>query len=1073
MEGAGDRREQRDSREAPDGGLDDYRVELAKKYREPAGEEGKKEQADIRERSNDDGGRRVGTDPERGERPAGSENQNPHRYEGDGEATGRVSQPREQRERTSKAVHKDESPRSDEPRDTESSRGRASSAGRAGPSEGQPSENGGTDRAGSAAGSPESRSENSGGEELERFRKDVRDKYPESEHSGRQNEGSIEEERKSLQRGNPADEKAGPAQFSERGEKPMDPDEERRTAAPGIDGRGAGQEVHEPREVPQGRNQEENEGPPVKAGGGTRIDGDSRSHDRPERGPFATADGPEPRTEREGHREIGRAEGDGGNQSAKVEDSRSGVVAIEEDGHSSQDRNRASETAESVRSLGTEAPPPPMHSGSPESKAQETVVNDQVEQNQSVPAERDPSRSLDSRESVNTHQKAESNDGKGHAKIDAAEVRLRESSTTNRPSEQAEPHTDLGSKAKPASEEGVARLEQVKEPPGAKGSVDSEPDKLPARAMGVKSENKESELEPSLSDDKVQKIAAIDESASSSAQEGRHETLDPETAVSQGRAANPRETNGTESGANPELGELQSQHELRGGRPESRMDRGQDRSEKPELQTIQAKLDSDSAARHEARPDAAEQRPLAVFPRTIYTVDNPDHKLRWDMHIPTFKARTGVTLGEGKIHHIKGTIDGKYDFEARHFKGKRLVVTVPKEYTDKLTPGKHMVVIHSVEEKRQFVAFPRGSDRTIIALRKSAVESLAIGNVERGRAIIEMEMRNRSKPNDPPVKIFAHIAEYNGGVRLYMKKFGARERDAYEMTRAERLSVKDFIGRFNAQKSEEFKNVRLELEGNRLGIQVDENKFPFKEYRLCTSDSKALLRTRLDFYKMELRFWYDGEKFRARFGVYPITEFRIRNGKPKFEHSANPSLVAQRVTHFESMRTRNTERLHEVALMERINLTSRPEGIDGRYAFEVTQELRDYVKKKLEGASTLRKFTTLKGTLGERMAPFIIRDDWDLIAEHPDVKMPKTLSCHRPGPDLLMGLKTTKEFNYFEVKWYDNVAQALASGSKDARKHLREKRKSNKYGKIVGAYVAALDWNPEEMDGNLHVKRAK
>jgi hypothetical protein len=215
------------------------------------------------------------------------------------------------------------------------------------------------------------------------------------------------------------------------------------------------------------------------------------------------------------------------------------------------------------------------------------------------------------------------------------------------------------------------------------------------------------------------------------------------------------------------------------------------------------------------------------------------------------------------------------------------------------------------------------------------------------------------------------------------------------------------------------------------------------------------------------------ERFAARFGVDLITEFRIRKGKLRFEHPDNPSSISQSAVLLELMKNKSPERLHEMGLMEGIRVISRPEGIDGKYTFEAGNELRDYVRKKLEGASTLRGFTTLKGTLGERIVPFILKNDWELIMEHSNVLMGKALSCHRPGPDNLIALKTTRELYHFEVKWYKNLAQAMAAGSKDACEYRPDKRASNKYGKVVGAYVAALDWNPEKTDGDLHVKRAK
>ncbi len=76
--------------------------------------------------------------------------------------------------------------------------------------------------------------------------------------------------------------------------------------------------------------------------------------------------------------------------------------------------------------------------------------------------------------------------------------------------------------------------------------------------------------------------------------------------------------------------------------------------------------------------------------------------MRFHMLKRHFEEETGTKLEVGKVYQIKGKVEGIYDFEIFRVQSKHNVIRlhVPKEYREKLVPGKtYNVVISSIEER--------------------------------------------------------------------------------------------------------------------------------------------------------------------------------------------------------------------------------------------------------------------------------------------------------------------------------------------------------------------------------------
>ena len=232
----------------------------------------------------------------------GGGSQNLQRHERD-EAAGPVGQPHEQTEWSSEVVHRDEPPRSDEPRDLEPSKERASNVEHTEPGEEQTTENE-VNRVGSEAGSPESRPEREDSGELEMFREDVKNKYPAPEQDRHLEGVSIKEDGVSLGRGHPGNEKAQLMHsFEGKGESGNN-QEGVGTATPRADSNEASLAVHESRDGRQDWSQQEKEGLIKSASQEPRKEGDPKPNVRAENELSSSFEGSGSRVEHENDRGL-------------------------------------------------------------------------------------------------------------------------------------------------------------------------------------------------------------------------------------------------------------------------------------------------------------------------------------------------------------------------------------------------------------------------------------------------------------------------------------------------------------------------------------------------------------------------------------------------------------------------------------------------------------------------------------------------------------------------------------------------------------------------------------------------
>src|SRR5207244_2821674 len=100
---------------------------------------------------------------------------------------------------------------------------------------------------------------------------------------------------------------------------------------------------------------------------------------------------------------------------------------------------------------------------------------------------------------------------------------------------------------------------------------------------------------------------------------------------------------------------------------------------------------------------------------------------------------------------------------------------------------------------------------------------------------------------------------------------------------------------FNKYRSRELSNVRLQLEGKKLSMFVDNKRFEIKEHDLDTHRLQALLWCNLEPFQREIRFWFDGKVATAKFGgSWTIESLRANDDRLEMKYSMSGRLLTAR-----------------------------------------------------------------------------------------------------------------------------------------------------------------------------------
>jgi hypothetical protein len=466
---------------------------------------------------------------------------------------------------------------------------------------------------------------------------------------------------------------------------------------------------------------------------------------------------------------------------------------------------------------------------------------------------------------------------------------------------------------------------------------------------------------------------------------------------------------------------------------------------------------------------------LAKIPMTACRVFTPHERIRFGIRVSAFEKKTGVKLEKRRIYQIKGTIADICAFEKRHFEGSTVVVMVPPAYMGVVIPGrKYEIRIVSIEDRRQFTVHREAEENSVIVIRRLDLRALGIPAVKKGKGVLELMLRKANGFSNPTKRVFANIQSGNGFVRFDASNVDGKPGDIFELLSARSYKPRDFVREFNSVRPPEARNATLTMNRGRVGIKVEGKKFIFERCNLSRIKSRLLLRTKLSFYDMELRFWFNGQSFEIRFGVYPVAAIRLWHGmKIKFERPVDKRAMAEQRELYSEVQKKGNPIWHKFkTCLGSLRLASIPKEITGVYKFEVDAAMCRFVCSKF-AKTTKNEYSTRKGSFGEIIAAHILSIRYPDTREHPSVKFPKALGCHKQGVDYEIPNGRQQESDLIEVKWWKNVRAAINEGRIQVRKRLVENQSSISPAPLRRAFVAAVDWDPNSRSGRLIIAEAK
>src|SRR5256712_11630070 len=260
---------------------------------------------------------------------------------------------------------------------------------------------------------------------------------------------------------------------------------------------------------------------------------------------------------------------------------------------------------------------------------------------------------------------------------------------------------------------------------------------------------------------------------------------------------------------------------------------------------------------------------LGVFSATAYRIPGNEDLMRFDLLVSSFEKRTGVRFEEGKMYEVRGRIGDVCDFKVTRSaeRSQHLFIFAPRESARDLTQGqKYDLTVESVREKREYhvTEGTRGFPR--LTVQKRALEAAGLkldGMGKEEKIVTELNLKGSEGVT---YRLFAKVEPKESLVVMSMDRIGAKVGDVFDLHRARKYSEGGFVEDFNKYRSRELSNVRLQLEGKKLSMFVDNKRFEIKEHDLDTYRLQALLRCNLESIQEEIRFWFDGNEATAKFG---------------------------------------------------------------------------------------------------------------------------------------------------------------------------------------------------------------
>jgi hypothetical protein len=447
--------------------------------------------------------------------------------------------------------------------------------------------------------------------------------------------------------------------------------------------------------------------------------------------------------------------------------------------------------------------------------------------------------------------------------------------------------------------------------------------------------------------------------------------------------------------------------------------------------------------------------------------------VRFELWRPSIEKQSGLNLQKDRLYEVMGDVDGKYEFVAKHRVGdnKSLIIHAAKQFTnDLIRVTRHVVNIRSIEEKINFEVASR--PEPVVTISKRSLESAGIiFECKSQSRLIEFEMRNLSRKESLPERCFGTYFDSQKSVRLYVGQWQAKAGDRYMMIRADDHTLGCFATEFNSHPAKETQNVKLNVDGGELEMQVDGKKFQPIECKLTTYHLQVGLRVK--FHEGRgVRLWFDGQRIRLVYdSKFRIHGFQASDAGLRMLYESKSGQVSSKYLSSNGMKGPEHPRLDRETMMAKLVLTSAPQSIEGMRHFEADPILCQSIVDLLRLATANGTYRSEKGRLGENLVSIILaQEGWTVVRMHPFAKSERADGSYIQGPDCLVQDKSSRYF-LLECKWpkeFDGSFQGALGQLSTTYSEVRVKEKIKE--PISGVLIGLLDWEPYMTHGSLDLR---
>ena len=469
---------------------------------------------------------------------------------------------------------------------------------------------------------------------------------------------------------------------------------------------------------------------------------------------------------------------------------------------------------------------------------------------------------------------------------------------------------------------------------------------------------------------------------------------------------------------------------------------------------------------------------LGTFYLSLFRED--DGELRFDLTRSSFEKRSGMKLKDGQTYDFKVRIGESYSFETKHAVSEdnsHIFIRVPRERAYEFKLGeKHEVTILSVTERHALATVPKSEVRTKLLLGKGMLKSLGVDveslkNAKESDRLLDVTLRKIAPRGDESTRrVFGKFEPQRSVLLLNIADIGGKQGDTYEILRANELTMKKFLSDFNANRGKGFGNMSLNLEGGKLVLNVDQRGFEAKSYSFDANRLRAFLRAEFGPYKKEFSFWFDGQTVFAKYAMgKPIIAFSTSEEGFEMTHPA----IRQDFTALQSTGVLQKDSAERPRTLQTLKLIEDKREIEGSHRFATDEALRSSMASSLQQAylRSEMKGKLERGDIGEDVVSIVFsKRNWKEIVRHPFSSIGIGRGSEKRGTDVLFS-DSNGDLYLVEAKWWKNSKTALKEGARDLEERRAKEEDDETWGKIRGAYIAAIDYDLRNAEGVLHVKR--